>query len=446
MLLGSLLGAGLCFESWQHELSKLALSSDQFRVELIDVIRGTVACKKLEVHIPASATAHESGASEPTFVSTGMAVNAHAHTKEHHHDQDPHHTHHSHHAQDHHHDHVEHDHHHSDGTRHLADVLRIIGESDIDPRAKDLAGRIFERLAVAEGKVHGRSKDQVHFHEVGAVDAIVDIVGFAIGYTMLAIEQSFVSAVPIGSGFIKSAHGTLPVPGPAVLYLLSEAGAATQSTQPPFECLTPTGAAILCEVATRWGAAPAFQKIIGVGYGAGTKDPSGWPNACRAVIGEAVDVGSSRFAREAVSVVEANVDDLSPQALAYAVARLFDAGALDVLVLPAVMKKGRSGHLIQVLCSVSDRFRLEEVLFAETTSIGCRSYIAERAVASREWHDVHMEGGEVLRIKVAKDITGTTINAQPEYEDCAGYATAHGVPLKTVFSEVLARYRQETAG
>jgi uncharacterized protein (TIGR00299 family) protein len=447
MLLASLLGAGLLFDNWQRELSKVALPEGSFRVELIDVIRGTVACKKLEVHIPASAPIEESATGESTF-------NEHHHAHEHHHFQEHSRAHHAD-SQDSGHSHNHdlenspdhghsHNNYHHGGTRHLSDVVQIIEDSRINPAAKALAARVFERLAVAEGKVHGKSKDEVHFHEVGAVDAIIDIVGFAIGYTMLGIEQSYVSAVPIGSGFIKSAHGTLPVPGPAVLYLLNEAGAATQSVpQPPFECLTPTGAAILAEVAVRWGTPPSFEKITSVGYGAGTRDPAGWPNACRSVLGEARAEGSPRFTREPVAIVEANIDDLSPQALAYAVDRLLAAGALDVVVLPAVMKKGRSGHLIQVIGKVADRIQIEELLLAQTTSIGCRSHIAERAVADRQWQEVKMEGGEIVRVKVAKDLSGTIINAQPEFDDCARYATARGVPLKEVLAEAMARYRQQ---
>jgi len=297
---------------------------------------------------------------------------------------------------------------------------------------------------VSEARVHGTSKNDVHFHEVGAVDAIVDIVGFAIGYTMLDIECSYVSAVPIGSGFVTAAHGTLAVPGPAVLYLLQHAGAATISSEHKFECLTPTGAAILCEVASQWGVPPSFDRITGVGYGAGSKDPAGWPNACRLVLGDATGGSSTQFKNECVAVVETNLDDLSPQALSYAVEQLFAAGALDVVVLPAVMKKGRSGHLVQVLSRVADRFKMEAVLLAQTTSLGARSYLAQRVSADRQWVEVQLSAGEVVRLKIGRDLSGRIINVQPEFEDCAAYATAHGVALKEVMAEVMSLYRQQS--
>lgn len=449
MLLGALLGAGLPYEKWRAELNKVALPAGSFEVELVDVIRGTVACKKLEVFIPDAKKGDHSGAFKPTFATARAGNHGHTHGPGHAHD----HTHdhsHSHGSNTEHEHHREHEngsehghpHPHTDGTRHLSDVLQIIDSSSIAPQAKSLAARIFERLAVAEAKVHGTSKDNVHFHEVGAVDAIVDIVGFSIGYVMLGIERSYVSAVPIGSGFVKAAHGTLAVPGPAVLYLLTKAGASTLSTEHSFECLTPTGAAILAEVAHRWGAPPSFNKISAVGYGAGTKDPLGWPNACRLVLGAGSE-GSSRYRTECVAIIETNVDDLSPQAISYAVNKLFAAGALDVVVLPAVMKKGRSGHLIQVISTVAERSNMEELLLAETTAIGARSCLVQRVVAEREWVEIVLKNGDVVRVKVSRDKTGEIVNALPEFDDCEKYATTHGVPLKDVFAEVVTKYRQE---
>jgi uncharacterized protein (TIGR00299 family) protein len=337
------------------------------------------------------------------------------------------------------HEHV-HLHDHGDHThRRLPDILKLIEQSDISPQARDLAARIFTRLARAESRVHGIAPEAVQFHEVGAIDAIIDVVGFAIGYCLFGIEKSVCSAAAIGSGKVRTEHGFFPAPGPATVYLLAEVGAATSQSSIPFECLTPTGAAILCEIASSWGIQPAMQRVSGVGYGAGSKDPADWPNVVRVIIGEqdATETSSPKFDQELVSVIEANLDDFSPQALSFVMDKLLQAGALDVTVVPAVMKKGRSGHLLSVLSRLEDTALLQEMILSETSTIGVRWHTVQRLVASREWQDVSLARGGTVRIKLARDKFGRLINAQPEYDDCARYATEHQVPLKDVLAEAI---------
>lgn len=299
MLLGALISAGLPLEAWLKELDKIALPPGSFQIEITDVIRCSLAAKKVDVHYVKHTSGHWH--SDKEFHS-----HEHSHTHEHGHEhshsqlQDNSHDHthsrenrHSHsHSQDHSHDHThshfrEHSHPH-EHERNLPEVLRIIIDSHITPRAKELASKIFTKLGEAEAKVHGTTVDKVHFHEVGAVDAIIDIVGFAIAYDMLQIESSTVSALPVGSGKVQSAHGWFPVPGPAVINILADAGIPIANAPFKHECLTPTGAAILCTVATEAAPMPSM-KISAAGYGAGTLNPSGFPNVCRVIIGEPIE-------------------------------------------------------------------------------------------------------------------------------------------------------------
>jgi uncharacterized protein (TIGR00299 family) protein len=248
MLLGALIAAGLPVDEWLRELDKIALPPGSFRVEITDVNRCSLAAKKVDVLYEKQTYAH-----------------MHSHVDEH-----------------------SHTHSHEHSERNLPEILRIIDNSDIALAAKTLASKIFVTLGEAEAKVHGMSVEQVNFHEVGAIDAIIDIVGFAIGYDMLKIESATVSALPVGSGQVKSAHGWFPVPGPAVLNILASTGVPVASSTFSHECLTPTGAAILCSVARESAPMPSM-KISSAGYGAGTYNPSTFPNVCRIIIGESVD-------------------------------------------------------------------------------------------------------------------------------------------------------------
>ena len=333
---------------------------------------------------------------------------------------------------------------HQHSHRGLSEITAIIQNSGISSRAKQLATNIFQRLGRAEARVHAVSIEEVHFHEVGAIDAIVDIVGFAIAYDLAEIESSTCTAVPLGNGTVKTEHGNFPIPAPAVVELLHEAGALTSGLAVPFECLTPTGAAILCEIAERWGSAPAFDKIGATGYGAGTKDPKDWPNVVRILIGRGApksvsDLAPVSFESEVISVIEANVDDQSPQAISFALEKILSAGALDVFTTAVTMKKSRSAHLLTVICRPEDETRFQEMILRETTSIGVRSRRENRLFAARRWQELTVDDLKV-RVKLAFDKLGNLINAQPEFEDIALFSQRMGITIKEAQNRVMAAY------
>lgn len=396
MLLGALVGAGLPVAQWFSELKKIALPANSFKLEIEDVLRCSIASKKVHVRVVERRN--------------GVA------------------------------DHGEHE-----PEKTLPEIVQIIEQSAITSEAKNLAKSIFRRLAEAEANVHGLPLEQVHFHEVGAVDAIVDIVGFAVAYDLLKIEKCFVSPLPLGSGTVKTAHGLLPVPGPAVTYLLGSAQAPIKSANFQHECLTPTGAAILTAIACGWGAAPDLDHLISTGYGAGDFNPSQFPNVCRLIIGESSthtlsplrDDWQSGFTAETIVVLETNLDDFTPQALSFTAEQLFKLGALDVFITPCLMKKGRSGHQLTVLSYPLEGARLEEYILRQTTTLGVRKYLAERTILLRKWQEVSMPDGHLIRVKVAFDRGGNIVHSQPEYEDCAAYALSLGLPIQEVFNQVI---------
>jgi pyridinium-3,5-bisthiocarboxylic acid mononucleotide nickel chelatase len=327
-------------------------------------------------------------------------------------------------------------------TRHgrgLGEIRQIIQKAAISSNAKITAINIFEALAQVEAEIHNTSIDQVHFHEVGAVDAMVDIVCAAVGAESLAIEQWICSPLNVGGGTVECAHGTLPVPAPATLKLLRDA--AVYSSGPQVELVTPTGAAIVKTLSSRFAPFPAM-KIEKAGYGAGSRDFPEHPNLLRLTIGEAepADAASTspNKSNEKIAVLEANLDDLSPQVLAYAMERLLAEGALDVFSVPVQMKKSRPGALLTVLAKIEDANRLTKTIFAETTTLGVRRRDEQRQTLSRRWETVETTWGPV-RIKIA-NMNGTVSNYAPEYEDCKTLAEAQHVPLRTVMQEAIQQY------
>jgi len=263
----------------------------------------------------------------------------------------------------------------------------------------------------------------------------VDIVCAAVGAEALGIEEWVCSPLNVGGGTVKCAHGTLPVPAPATLKLL--AGAPVFSSGPQVELVTPTGAAIVKTLATRFGSFPAI-KIEKAGYGAGTRDFHEHPNVLRLTIGEAVDTAGAHTTRETIAVLEANLDDLSPQVLAYAAEKLLGDDALDVFSAPVQMKKGRPGALLTVLCKTKDADRLTKLIFAETSTLGVRRREEQRQTLARRWETVKTSWGDV-RIKIAS-MNGSVSNYAPEYEDCRALAETHHVPLKQVMEEAVRTY------
>lgn len=462
MLLGALIDAGLNVEQWKEELAKIDLPEGSFSVRPEKLLRCGVHSTKLHVFLSAE-DAHEHDHKHGLPHEHHDHAHGHSHEHGHGHSHDHQHSHgHEHdHGHDHAHDHEHghshhghaHDHEHGDHPhRGLSEILRIIEHSSIKPGAKKLAAQIFTRLGVAEAKVHGVTPDDVHFHEVGAVDAIVDIVGFAIAYDLMGIEKSIVSALPVGGGTIMSMHGLFPVPGPATLELIRESRAPLAHTPIDYECLTPTGAAILTTIAERFGSQPDMSAIDAIGYGAGSLNPAAHPNVCRVVIGQSMpkkgsekNAPSSRYRSELVAVVECNFDDLSPQVISYTSEKLLAEGALDVFVTPCTMKKGRSGHMLTVICRMADELRVKEILLAETSTLGVRSKVTERLIAEREMKKVELNSAnddtQSVRVKIGKDLDGNVINVQPEFEDCASYARETGTPLKEVLSAAATKAR-----
>jgi len=308
--------------------------------------------------------------------------------------------------------------------RHLHHILRLIDGSRLTERQKDLARRIFTRLAEAEAKVHGTTIEKVHFHEVGAADSIADIVGSAVGWDLLGVDRVVASAVPTGTGKIQIAHGHSSVPAPATAELLRGVPLAESSI--PFELTTPTGAAILVTVAQSFGPLPAMT-IERIGCGAGQRDFPEQPNLLRLFVGTAAsDAGG-----EQVSVLETNLDDISGELVGYCTTRLLEAGALDVYATAIQMKKNRPGVKLSVLCKAADVEPLEAILFAETTTLGVRRWPVSRHVLARQAHAVRTPWG-MVEGKVGW-FAGDPPRFAPEFEACRRIAAEQKVPLRAVY-------------
>jgi uncharacterized protein (TIGR00299 family) protein len=326
-----------------------------------------------------------------------------------------------------------HEHSHSRG---LTEIRSIISGASISGGAKSTAIAIFETLGRAEAKIHNTSIESVHFHEVGAVDAMVDIVGAAVGAEALGVNQIICSPLNVGGGMVKCAHGTFPVPAPATVELLKDAPVYSSGLQA--ELVTPTGAAIVKTLASRFAPFPEM-KIEKSGYGAGSRDFPGHPNVVRLTIGEAASNAlAAKTASETITVLEANLDDLNPQVFGYVMDLLFEDGALDAFAMPVQMKKNRPGTLLTVLCKPEDASRLTQLVFSETTTLGVRRRDETRQTLARRWENVRTPWGEV-RIKIAS-MNGTVTNYAPEYEDCRRIAAEHHVPLKQVMQEAARAY------
>lgn len=312
--------------------------------------------------------------------------------------------------------------------RHLADVEGLIESSSLGPRVRDRAVEVFRSLAEAEAQVHGVPVEEVHFHEVGATDAIIDIVGAAIGFELLGIELAYASSLPVAVGSVAASHGTLPLPAPATLALAARVRAPIRPATQGVELVTPTGAAIL----TTWAefVQPAMA-IETVGTGFGTRELP-WPNVLRLWLGAALD---DELETEEVTLIETNIDDESPEQLAFGMERLFEAGALDVFFTPVQMKKNRPGVMLSVLAVPADARKLARLVLRETTSLGVRFRPSQRLVCPRRTEILETSLGPV-QVKV-KQIGGQEF-AAPEYEDCARVARERGVPIATVFAATMA--------
>ncbi|MGA9772693.1 MAG: nickel pincer cofactor biosynthesis protein LarC [Blastocatellia bacterium] len=328
-------------------------------------------------------------------------------------------------------------------ARTLADISEIINRADLSGQVKARSIQIFERLAEAEARVHGSTPDRVHFHEVGAVDSIIDTVGAMIGLEMLGVDRFFASPLRLGQGTVQTQHGLMPVPAPATAELVR--GVPVYAGELEGEFVTPTGAAIVTTLCERFGPLPEIQ-ITRAGYGAGSRDPKGFPNALRVVMGDLSESGAkpddeSRHKSDSVMVVETNIDDMNPQAYGFVMDRAFALGALDVFIVAAQMKKGRPGVLLTVLCEPGATDLIIEMLLEETTTLGVRYYAAKRRVLERAIETVETEYGSI-RMKVAR--TGDrTLHFLPEYDDCARLAARYEKPVIEVQSAAAAAYREK---
>lgn len=416
MFLGALVDAGVSPKLLEDTVAALNVDA---RIEFSKVMRSGIAATKVDVY------AHgEKEVPREEY----LAQHSHAQDHEHHHE-------HGHH----HHDHEHHDHSHSHGDAHteehgrgLKEIREIIGKAKIGESAKQTALEIFEALGTAEAKIHNVDINRIHFHEVGAVDAMVDIVCSAVAAEALGVDDIVCSPLNVGGGTVKAAHGVLPIPVPATVELLK--GAPVYSSGIQMELVTPTGAAIVKILAVRFGSFPEM-KIEKSGYGAGGRDLHGHPNVVRVTVGEAVPELAAKTSQETITVLEANLDDLNPQVFGYVMDRLLAEGALDVFGVPAQMKKSRPGTLLTVLCKPEDAAKLTQIIFAETTTLGVRGREEKRQTLARKWITVSTQWGDV-RLKIAS-MNGTVTNYAPEYEECRKIAMEHKVPLKNVMNEAM---------
>jgi uncharacterized protein (TIGR00299 family) protein len=367
MILGTLLSAGLSLEDLQNELNKLSVTG--FHITVNQVKRQGISAVHVEV----------------------ITEETHVH-------------------------------------RHLQHIVEILEKSSLDQRVKADCRTIFTRLAEAEAAVHNTTVEHIHFHEVGALDAIVDIVGAVAGLRKLGVETIHVSPFSLGTGFTVCAHGKIPVPAPATVELLK--GKPVRYTDIEAELVTPTGAAILSTLGEHFGTPPAMR-FEAIGYGAGTKELS-IPNVLRLFLGQSTEV-SADYDCDTVVVIEANIDDMNPQFYDYLFGKLFEAGALDVYTTPVIMKKNRPGIILSVLVPLELKHQLINTILTETTTIGVRWQEIQRAKAQREIRNIETQYGQV-QIKVSR-LGEKIINVSPEYEDCKKLAQAQNIPLKQIYQE-----------
>ncbi len=439
MFIGALLDLGVDFRQLEYSLARLNL--DGYRLEHRRAAKCGIEGVKFDVHLTAEC-GHEHSHDE------GPDYHALSHS-------------HSHGPGDHTHSHGPGDADHShDGSRNFHQIKELIRASTLSDWVKEKSLAVFQRIAIAEGKIHGMPPDQVHFHEVGAVDSIVDIVGGCLALELLGKPRVLASAVVEGTGWVKCAHGRMPLPAPATLEILGARGVAISQCEEPRELLTPTGAALLAEFAEGFGpmAGLVAEKV---GYGVGTRDNDTRPNVVRAALGEVqgswfkVQSPASEAAAanepvageahdwdtDTIAVLETNLDDLSGEVLGAFVERALGEGALDVFHTPIQMKKNRPGVLLTVLCAASDADKVAALLLRETSAFGVRRTLAERRKLKREFLNVKLPQGEVT-VKLGK-LDGAVVQVAPEFESCRQLAAKAGLPLKAVYEAALAAARQQ---
>jgi uncharacterized protein (TIGR00299 family) protein len=427
MFMGALIDAGVPPRLLEETVAALGLGA---RLEISRVVRSGISATKVDVWVDGEKDVpREEYWAKESVARARSSAEAQSEPSHHHHDEHEHHHHHEPVRAE-----VSAPHEHSHG-RGLAEIRGIIARTAISETAKKTAIAIFAALGAAEAKIHATAIEKVHFHEVGAVDAMVDIVCAAVGAEALGVDEIVCSPLNVGSGSVKCAHGTFPVPAPATVELLKDAPVYSSGLQA--ELVTPTGAAVVKILASRFAPFPEM-KIEKAGYGAGTREFAGHPNVVRLTIGETASTLSAKTVSETLTVLEANLDDLNPQVFGYVMDRLLEEGALDAFGMPVQMKKNRPGTLLTVLCKPEDASKLTRLIFTETTTLGVRWREEVRQTLARRWQNVSTQWGEV-RIKIAS-MNGTITNYAPEYEDCRRIAAEHHVPLKTVIQEATQAY------
>jgi uncharacterized protein (TIGR00299 family) protein len=419
MLLGALVDAGLDVAALARELEKLDLPG--WRFETSRVTRSALAATKVDVVVGEKVEG-------PHGVVRDYTPGDRSHDHDHGHSHD--------HGHDHGHDH-EHPHDHSDdrdASRSLAEILAIVERSTLSDLTKQRAATAFRRLGEAEALAHGTTVDDVHFHEVGAVDAIVDVVGVCLGFHTLGLRRLTVSPIAVGAGTATTQHGPVPLPGPAVLELFRDSTLVAHGETAPMERATPTGVALLAELANGCAPMPAMR-VRRVGVGAGARDTADRPNVVRLVVGEEDEASTDEWV-----LLEANVDDLDPRLWPGVIDALLGAGAADAWLTPIVMKKGRPAHTVSALTVPARLDAVRRVLFVESSTIGARTTRVGKSALARETVEVDVHGQRV-RVKVAR-LDGTPVSATPEWEDVSAAAATLGRPAKDVLGEAAAAARE----
>lgn len=425
MFIGAMLDLGVDFHQFEHELEKLRL--DGYHLHSARKQKSQIEGVKFDVHL-----AHDHDHEHH---------HEHGHAHEHTHSDGTKHSHsHDHGHEDHHHDHGhEHEHHPDEHApehgRNFSEIKKLIRDSSLSSWVKEKSIAVFQRIAVAEGKIHGMPSEQVHFHEVGAVDSIVDIVGACIAVELLGKPKILAGNVTEGTGWINCAHGRFPIPAPATLAIFAERKIPITQCDEPNELVTPTGAALLAEFVETFGPMHNLAATR-IGFGLGTRDNKTRPNVLRAILGESAEQSASAndWQTDTISVLETNLDDINSEILGHFAEKVLAAGALDVFYTPIQMKKNRPGVLLTILCAVSDADKFSEMILRETSAFGVRRSTTERRKLQREFQTVKTPFGEVT-VKIGK-LNGKVIQAAPEFESCKKLADAKNISLKEIYDAV----------
>ena len=426
MFIGALIDLGVEPAALERELEKLHLKG--FHLHFTRGQKGSIAGTKFDVHLADDHDHHDHDHGHGEHEHTHLHAHAHSHGHEHEHDQP------------HSHSHSEHSHH--DHQRTFAEIKELILASELSAWVKEKSVAIFHRVAVAEGKIHGLPAEQVHFHEVGAIDSIVDIVGACICLELLGRPKVLASRVTDGNGWVDCAHGRFPVPTPATLAILGARQVPLSQCSEPNEMVTPTGAALVAELAESFG---PMEGLVAekIGFGLGTRENKTRPNVLRAVLGKLDSVAAHHdWETDKIVVLESNLDDINSEILGHFVERALAEGALDVFHTAIQMKKNRPGVLLTVLCAESHADKFSELILRETTSFGVRRYEAQRRKLLRESRSVQTEYGRVA-VKIGR-LDGRVVQAAPEFEDCRKAAAQAAVPLKAVYDAALVAVKKQT--